>query len=71
MDKTNEAKPVNIKIYDPTSSRTAEDAGSDDVGELIKKGGCAEESEKMQVCFFETKDWRKCKDEVSFYEISC
>jgi len=26
-----------------------------------------EENEKLQDCFYETKDWRKCQDEVKLY----
>jgi cytochrome c oxidase assembly factor 4 len=30
----------------------------------IERGGCAQEHFKLQDCYMETKDWRKCKDEV-------
>lgn len=30
----------------------------------IEKGGCAREHYKLQDCYIENKDWRKCKEEV-------
>jgi cytochrome c oxidase assembly factor 4 len=30
----------------------------------IQRGGCMQEHLKLQDCYLDTKDWRKCKDEV-------
>jgi len=30
----------------------------------IERGGCAKEHYKLQDCYLDTKDWRKCKDQV-------
>jgi cytochrome c oxidase assembly factor 4 len=41
----------------------------DDIDEWegrILKGGCAREHYKLQDCYMDNKDWRKCKDEVRF-----
>ncbi|KAF1814852.1 hypothetical protein P152DRAFT_455891 [Eremomyces bilateralis CBS 781.70] len=35
--------------------------------QTILNTGCAAENEKLRDCFYETKDWRECKDEVRFY----
>ncbi|KAI9020108.1 hypothetical protein CLU79DRAFT_757233 [Phycomyces nitens] len=30
----------------------------------IEKTGCAEENEILQLCFYDKKDWRLCKEEM-------
>jgi cytochrome c oxidase assembly factor 4 len=40
------------------------DEEPDEWEERIKRGGCAEEHFKLQNCYSDTKDWRKCKIEV-------
>jgi hypothetical protein len=36
----------------------------DEWEQRIDRGGCAKEHYKLQDCYMETKDWRKCKEEV-------
>jgi hypothetical protein len=36
----------------------------DEWDQRIERGGCAKEHYKLQECYLDTKDWRKCKDEV-------
>ncbi|KAG8170167.1 hypothetical protein KVR01_000912 [Diaporthe batatas] len=42
-----------------------EDDEPDEWDKRIFSTGCAEENMKMTDCYFETKDWRQCKDEAS------
>lgn len=30
----------------------------------IEKTGCAQENEDLQLCFYDKRDWRLCKDEM-------
>src|SRR5271169_1844189 len=36
----------------------------DEWEQRIDRGGCAKEHYKLQDCYMETKDWRKCRKEV-------
>ena len=38
------------------------------IAEKLSKIGCLEEHYKVQDCFFEKKDWRKCKPEVDEFK---
>lgn len=33
----------------------------------IEKTGCFEENEKLLICFYDTKDWRKCAKEMQAF----
>ncbi|KAI8056294.1 uncharacterized protein B0P05DRAFT_440670, partial [Gilbertella persicaria] len=33
----------------------------------IKKTGCFEENEALQLCFYDTKDWRQCQEEMKAF----
>ena len=46
----------------------AKDDEPDEWDQRIEKGGCAKEHYKLQDCYMDTKDWRKCKDEVVLLE---
>lgn len=43
---------------------TSPDDEPDEWEQRIERGGCAKEHYKLQDCYMDTKDWRKCKDEV-------
>lgn len=43
---------------------TSQDDELDEWDARIQRGGCMQEHLKLQDCYFDTKDWRKCKDEV-------
>lgn len=43
---------------------TSNDDEPDEWDMRIQKGGCAKEHFKLQDCYMDTKDWRKCKNEV-------
>ena len=42
----------------------SQDDEPDEWEQRIDRGGCSKEHYKLQDCYMETKDWRKCKDEV-------
>ncbi|ROW00885.1 hypothetical protein VPNG_08282 [Cytospora leucostoma] len=44
-----------------------EDDEPDEWDKRIFSTGCADENMKMTDCYFETKDWRKCKDEMETF----
>ncbi|XP_023024158.1 uncharacterized protein [Leptinotarsa decemlineata] len=41
---------------------------SDPVEEMLKKTGCIKLHYKVQECIADTKDWRKCQDQVSQFK---
>ncbi len=41
---------------------------TDPVVEKLSKIGCLESHYKVQDCYFETKDWRKCTNEVQEFQ---
>lgn len=43
---------------------TSQDDEPDEWDARIERGGCAQEHYKLQDCYMDTKDWRKCKDQV-------
>ncbi|KUI69414.1 hypothetical protein VM1G_05412 [Cytospora mali] len=43
-----------------------EDDEPDEWDKRIFSTGCADENMKMTDCYYETKDWRKCKDESAY-----
>ncbi|GIY12278.1 hypothetical protein CDAR_16181 [Caerostris darwini] len=50
-----------------SSSQTrpnAEDNSLDAMDKFINESGCADFHFKLQECFADTKDWRKCQKEV-------
>src|SRR5271156_3428261 len=42
----------------------SKDDEPDEWEQRIDRGGCSKEHYKLQDCYMETKDWRKCKGEV-------
>lgn len=40
---------------------TSQDDEPDEWDARIERGGCAQEHYKLQDCYLDTKDWRKCK----------
>jgi len=42
----------------------SQDDEPDEWEQRIDRGGCSKEHYRLQDCYMETKDWRKCKDEV-------
>lgn len=44
-----------------------EDEDDDPYNARIEKTGCYQENEDLQLCFFDTKDWRKCKKEMQAF----
>ena len=50
---------------------TSQEDELDEWDARIQRGGCMQEHLKLQDCYMDTKDWRKCKDEVhGCYEFS-
>lgn len=33
----------------------------------IEKTGCFQENERVLICYYENKDWRKCKEEMQAF----
>ncbi|CCX31299.1 Similar to Cytochrome oxidase assembly factor 4; acc. no. Q05809 [Pyronema omphalodes CBS 100304] len=46
---------------------TEDDDEPDEWDKRINKTGCAVESEKLNDCFHDKKDWRLCKDEMKAF----
>ncbi|XP_049883574.1 cytochrome c oxidase assembly factor 4 homolog, mitochondrial [Pectinophora gossypiella] len=46
----------------------ASDVDEDPVESLLKKTGCLQLHYKVQECIAETKDWRKCQNEVNEFK---
>ncbi|RKF60427.1 Cytochrome oxidase assembly factor 4 [Erysiphe neolycopersici] len=46
-----------------------DDDEPDDWDKRIFSTGCAAENTKMNDCFYEKRDWRLCKDEVSLLKM--
>ncbi|OAD03073.1 hypothetical protein MUCCIDRAFT_134303, partial [Mucor lusitanicus CBS 277.49] len=44
-----------------------EEEDDDPYNARIEKTGCYQENEDLQLCFFDTKDWRKCKKEMQAF----
>lgn len=44
-----------------------EDEEDDPYNARIEKTGCYKENEILQLCFYDTRDWRKCKDEMQAF----
>jgi cytochrome c oxidase assembly factor 4 len=40
----------------------------DEYEERIRKTGCYNENEALQLCFYKHKDWRKCKEEMDKFK---
>ncbi|XP_018904246.1 uncharacterized protein [Bemisia tabaci] len=41
---------------------------SDPVEKMLKQAGCLELHYKIQMCIADTKDWRKCQNEVKDFK---
>ncbi|PSR78557.1 hypothetical protein BD289DRAFT_485958 [Coniella lustricola] len=44
-----------------------DDDEPDEWDKRILKTGCADENMRMTDCYYEKKDWRKCKDEMEAF----
>ncbi|KAJ3389060.1 hypothetical protein HDU92_001190 [Lobulomyces angularis] len=53
-----------------TPSFPEEDFEEDEYIRRIKRGGCYDQHVKLQDCYWDTKDWRKCKKEMEIFR-SC
>ncbi|KAG9676127.1 hypothetical protein KCU87_g3085, partial [Aureobasidium melanogenum] len=51
-----------------TASAVVDDDEPDDWDKRIFSTGCSVENTRLNDCFFEKKDWRQCKTEVSWSE---
>jgi cytochrome c oxidase assembly factor 4 len=47
---------------------TTKEGELDPIVEKLTKVGCLEQHYKVQDCYFETKDWRKCTKEVKEFQ---
>ncbi|KAJ3114409.1 hypothetical protein HDU96_002121 [Phlyctochytrium bullatum] len=57
--------PVKIKTHRPAKAYTPKnDEEEDEFVARIRRTGCFAEHEAMQDCYFDSKDWRKCRDEM-------
>ncbi len=57
-------KRVNIECQLPGLNED----GVDPIIEKLTKVGCLEHHYKVQDCYFDTKDWRKCVKEVKEFQ---
>ncbi|KAI8987523.1 hypothetical protein BDF20DRAFT_850728 [Mycotypha africana] len=44
-----------------------EEEEEDPYNARIEKTGCYQENEDLQICFYDTKDWRQCKKEMEAF----
>ncbi|KAI8319405.1 hypothetical protein GQ54DRAFT_299349 [Martensiomyces pterosporus] len=54
-----------------TTANNKEEAEGDDEDEWdrrIKRTGCFEENERLQICHVDTGDWRKCMGEMAAFK---
>lgn len=51
----------------PKEDNRIEEEEDDPYNARIEKTGCFQENEDLQLCFFDTKDWRKCKEEMQAF----
>lgn len=65
MSSTTTNTPTAEKIN--TNPVVDEDEDDDPYNARIEKTGCHQENEDLQLCFFDTKDWRKCKEEMQAF----
>lgn len=54
-----------IQVSDETCSLT--EAEKETIVEKLTRIGCIEEHYKVQDCYYENRDWRKCKNEVEVF----
>lgn len=60
-------EPALEKTQDKVPTTQEEEEDDDPYNARIEKTGCFQENEDLQLCFFDTKDWRKCKDEMQAF----
>lgn len=48
--------------------RPTEEDEEDPVEQMLEKAGCAKEHYAVQECMADTKDWRKCQDQVKKFK---
>ncbi|CAO3591773.1 unnamed protein product [Absidia cylindrospora] len=60
-----------MSTHPPTEKTPQQDQQKDTTEEeeeilnaRIEKTGCAQENEDLQLCFYDKRDWRLCKDEM-------
>jgi cytochrome c oxidase assembly factor 4 len=51
----------------PKKDPIKEDEDDDPYNTRIEKTGCFQENEDLQLCFYDTKDWRQCKKEMQAF----
>lgn len=51
------------------SSTNKEEEEDDPVTSAIKKTGCYPLHEKLQLCYFDKKDWRACSNEMQEFRL--
>ena len=56
------------KRINPCELPLSSESESDPVVIKLSKIGCLEKHYKVQDCYFETKDWRKCTSEVKEFQ---
>ncbi|KAI8087358.1 hypothetical protein BDF21DRAFT_227668 [Thamnidium elegans] len=44
-----------------------EEEDDDPYNERIERTGCFKENETLQLCFYDTKDWRQCTKEMKAF----
>ncbi|GAN00979.1 conserved hypothetical protein [Mucor ambiguus] len=66
MSNNNNTPPTTDKA--PAIKQLEPEEDDDDpYNARIEKTGCYQENEDLQLCFFDTKDWRKCKKEMQAF----
>lgn len=66
-DTTSTTKTEKAPSLDPVTAGQEDDEDDDPYNARIEKTGCSQENEDLQLCFFDTKDWRKCKEEMQAF----
>ncbi|KAL1924993.1 uncharacterized protein VTP21DRAFT_4647 [Calcarisporiella thermophila] len=62
-----DSKPE-TKVPASAHAEQVEEDEEDEYNERIKRTGCAKENEDLQLCFYDTRDWRKCQKEMDAFK---
>jgi cytochrome c oxidase assembly factor 4 len=70
-ESTHHKRTKRVSECDLKTTQAVDSSGKEDVDPVVaklSKIGCLEKHYKVQDCYFETKDWRKCTKEVKEFQ---
>lgn len=66
MHPSSPVPSTNIKLK--ITSHQLDDDQPDEVDQMITATGCFNEHQSLQQCYLNTKDWRKCQEEMKKFK---